>query len=832
MKPFGEYAEHAKSRIQQLKHLQNLGLICADGDFVPSVHYPPITQYPPMTPAELYGGYTQPEDGFLDIYVHFPFCERHCVFCHYPGKIGPQTEEKSRYIGYLKREIELYMSRFGLDSARIRPRSILVGGGTPSYLEPEMLADFLEFFNRKVDLSHCAQFNYDVDPNTMVGEKGVERLKIMREYGVTRLTIGVQSLDDSVLRVMNRPHSARTAIEAIYNTKDYGFELNIEFIYGHPGETFENWAEVMRQAVTLPADEIQIYRLKVLAYGDRQGDIIRKRASAPSFEETMTMKQIAIDILNENGFYENLRRVYTKNKKHISHYAYNQCCNLYDQVGFGITAFSSYRDRFALNTQYFADYYQSIDAGELPMNRGYIRGAEQQLRWSIVLPLKNMDVKKAKFEKMNGLAFDEVFQKKAARLKEHGLLEDTGRVVRLTELGGFMADEVAEQFNSREFLPFPREHYADGPLNPYNDNSSADAFGGKRPHERSFVREGQKTPDFGLFTKADIVKLLLAEGEAQQELFARAREARERIFRRNLKVRGVIEISNACVKNCDYCAMRRENVSLDRYYLDPETILTAARQIVEAGISTVFLQSGQNPKCDKLLCQVIPEIAADCGEVLLCAGEKEPAVYEAYKAAGATSYILKFEASNPALYETVTHSEAGRRLACARYIREAGMKLGTGNIIGLPGQTIDDIAEDILFAISLNPDFVSASPFIANKGTPFENMPAGGINLVLNTIAILRIAMPYALIPTVSALEYISPGALGPTSGQAAGLLAGANVITVNFTPKASRDKYAIYASDRFVVGLAHARRTAERAGMDIQFNQNSAVVKACLKIL
>jgi oxygen-independent coproporphyrinogen-3 oxidase len=893
-----EYAENAKQRIGQLKELQSLGLICADGDFVPSVHYPPITQYPAMSEGELYGTYAQPADGLMDIYVHFPFCERHCVFCHYPGKIGLQTEEKSRYIGYLKREIELYLSRFGMD--RIAPRSVLVGGGTPTYLEPEALADFLEFFGRKTDMHRCAQFNYDVDPNTIVGEKGLERLRIMREMGVTRLTIGAQSLDDGVLRAMNRPHSAKTVEEAARNAKDFGFDLNVEFIYGHPGENYENWAEVVRRAAGLPADEIQFYRLKVLAYGDMQGDIIRKRGEAPSFEETMTMKQMAADIMGEHGFFENLRRVYTKDRKNISHYAYNQCCNLYDQVGFGITAFSSYRDRFALNTQHFAEYYESIDAGRLPMNRGYIRGAEQQLRWSIVLPLKNMDVKKAKFAQMNGIAFGRAFAAKVARLKKYGLLEETERAVRLTELGGFVADEVAEQFNSCEFLPFPMESYGDGPLNPYRDNAASDAFGwaaggggdgaasggsaagggnaggdgdvgnggaaGGGAHEIAGAagrvaggnggatggggREtggavgngdmavgnggaaggakwragpaGAAQPKAGPAPAAkpgvppgmsidEAKRLLQARGAEQQDLFARARRARAEAFGDRLKVRGVVEISNICAKNCDYCAMRAQNAGLERYALDAGAILAAARQIMGAGISTVFLQSGQNPKNDETLCEAVAAIRAESGcEILLCAGERPKSAYEAFRAAGADSYILKFEAANPALYRSATHSDPQARLDCAERIRAAGMALGTGSIVGLPGQTLDDAAGDILLAISMKPDFASASPFIANKGTPFERMPAGDIDLTLNTLAIWRLAMPGALIPTVSALEYIHP------DGQAAGLSAGANVITVNFTPKASRGKYAIYASDRFVVGLDHARRTAEKAGMGL----------------
>lgn len=472
--------KRAEEKFEVVQDLQRKGLVCLDGDFVPSVHYPPITQYPEVTQEFVLGDYTVPEDGKIDIYVHIPFCERRCLFCHYPGKLGEQTEEKNKYLSYLKREMDLYLDVLGID--KIKPRSILLGGGTPTYMTPEQLDYFLSFFLDRVDMSSCLQFNVDLDPNSIMDEDGLKRMEIMKEHGVDRLTVGVQSLDDNVLKIMNRGHDADRAIRSLDRSMEMGFQTNAEFIYGHPGQTFENWIDVVDQAVTLPTHELQFYRLKVQAYGDLQGAIINNRTNEkaipiPDFKETMMMKQASYDILEENGFHENLRRVFSKQKKIFSHYAYNQCCNLYDQIGFGITAFSSYRDRFALNTQSFEEYYSKIDQGLLPVNRGYIRDKEQQARWAIVLPMKNRDVRKADYKRITGLEFDEVFKKKTQRLKEHGLISDNGKVVGLTDLGRFLADEVVEQYNSNEFQPFPKSNYAEGELNPYLDNTREDAIG-------------------------------------------------------------------------------------------------------------------------------------------------------------------------------------------------------------------------------------------------------------------------------------------------------------------------------------------------------------------
>ncbi|WP_432650869.1 coproporphyrinogen-III oxidase family protein [Huintestinicola sp.] len=464
---------HAEEVFSKVKEYQDMGLICKDGDFVPSVHYPPITRYPDTNADECLKDFEYPADGFMDVYVHIPFCIRHCLFCHYPGKTGECRDEKEKYVSYLIREIDLYLKRFNIE--KLKPRSILLGGGTPTYLPPQLFDHLLEELGKRMDMSCCKQYNVDHDPNSIIGEEGEQRLKIMKKHGITRLTIGIQSLDDDVLKVMNRSHNAEQAEEAVRKAVEYGFDVNIEFIYGHPGETIDNWIEVMDRAVRLPVGEIQIYRLKVQAYGDRQGKINtyeggRQGTAIPDFKTTMMMKQIAIDILNENGYHETLRRVYAKDKRVFSHYAYNQCCNMYDQVGFGLTGFSSYHDRFDINSQYFDEYYSKIDSGELPITRGCRRSREEQIRQAIILPLKNRSVIKSDFLRKTGVNFDDVFQKKTETLKKYGLIEDNGKVVKLTEIGGFLADEVCEQYNSNMYKPFPRENFADGPLNPYLDN--------------------------------------------------------------------------------------------------------------------------------------------------------------------------------------------------------------------------------------------------------------------------------------------------------------------------------------------------------------------------
>ncbi len=312
-------------------------------------------------------------------------------------------------------------------------------------------------------------------------------------------------------------------------------------------------------------------------------------------------------------------------------------------------------------------------------------------------------------------------------------------------------------------------------------------------------------------SKSELIQWLTAEGELQQALFEQARQVRRVHGADAVVLRGVIEISNYCQKNCDYCAMRAVNKNLDRYRLLPERILEIASQIKEANIPIIFLQSGQDPQCDSILEEVIPELKKQFDlSVLLCLGEKPREVYQKFAQLGADSYILKFETSAPEVYRQIAHTPLLRRLQCIRSLQELGYRVGTGNIVGLPNQTLDTLAEDILLALEIQPDFVSSSPFIPNQDTPFEKLDFGDLNLTLNTMAIYRILFPSALIPSVSALEKIQKG------GQLMGLNAGANVLTINFTPSKCREKYAIYSKQRFVVSLDHALGTIEQAGLKI----------------
>ena len=457
-------------RVDDLRELTRAGLVNREGYFYPSVHYPPITMYEPIHPDDFLAGYAPPPGNRMSVYVHIPFCETRCVFCHYPVVTGVTPAGKDHYLRMLEREMDLWFEHLDID--RIQATSVLVAGGTPTAMSVEQFRHFHRFFTARVDLASCTQLAYDVHPRTLLGDEGAERLRIMRDHGSDRLTIGIQSFDEELLQQMNRGQTRQESIDSIEACRRAGYEdICIEFIYGYPNQTMESWLADLRLAIELGVDEIQIYRLKIEPYGDEAGPILRMyregNARFVSAEDTIHMKQAAILLLDEHGYRETLTRVFSRKKEFYSHYASDQCCRLIDQVGFGMSAFSSLRDRFCINPDTMDEYYDHIDAGRIPVNRGLVRSEDENRRWNVILPLKNMKVVRAEFAATCGLDVADVFPRELETLTRHGLVDVNERRVKLTAKGRFFADEICQQFHTERFMPHPRERYAEGPLNPY-----------------------------------------------------------------------------------------------------------------------------------------------------------------------------------------------------------------------------------------------------------------------------------------------------------------------------------------------------------------------------
>jgi biotin synthase len=274
-------------------------------------------------------------------------------------------------------------------------------------------------------------------------------------------------------------------------------------------------------------------------------------------------------------------------------------------------------------------------------------------------------------------------------------------------------------------------------------------------------------------------------------------------------LRGIVEFSNHCVRNCTYCGLRRDNQGIRRYRLAPEAIVAAAMKVAAAGVSTVVLQSGDDfAYTAKDLADIIREIKARADvAVTLSVGERPLSHYERWRDAGADRYLLKHETANPDLYARLHPGQRlEERLSILQCLKAMGYETGCGMIVGLPGQRLEDLADDVLLTRRLEVDMCGIGPFIPQSETPLGTFSKGGLETTLRMIALVRVLCPRIHLPATTALA-----TLAPEDGQILGLMAGANVLMPNFTPDEWRGAYTIY-DQKAQVDLARALSVIARA--------------------
>lgn len=307
--------------------------------------------------------------------------------------------------------------------------------------------------------------------------------------------------------------------------------------------------------------------------------------------------------------------------------------------------------------------------------------------------------------------------------------------------------------------------------------------------------------------RAEILDLLFATPYAA----LRERAEKELCQRKgsHVFVRGLIEFSNICRRNCRYCGLQAHNRRLPRYTLSREEILDASVQAVRQGADTIVLQSGEYAVNPHWLADVIESIVQKLHvPVTLCVGEQPREAYALWKEAGAERYLMKHETADAALYARLHPGYTLEdRLKHLHTLRELGYEIGSGFMVGLPGQDPASLADDILLARDLRVGMCGAGPFIPQKDTPLGNSTSGSAEMTLRVLAVLRLALPWANLPATTALATVDP-----SKGQKDGLLAGANVLMPGFTPLKYQSSYCLY-DHKNRVSMECARRTIEEAG-------------------
>ncbi|MCK8816630.1 [FeFe] hydrogenase H-cluster radical SAM maturase HydE [Natroniella sulfidigena] len=327
-----------------------------------------------------------------------------------------------------------------------------------------------------------------------------------------------------------------------------------------------------------------------------------------------------------------------------------------------------------------------------------------------------------------------------------------------------------------------------------------------------FERILQKVAQDQVLSKEEIIILLQAQrSDELTALFKAASKIRAEMLGATVDLRAAIEFSNYCIKGCNYCGLRSKQ-QINRYRMSKQEIISAVAEINQLGIETVILQSGEDPwyTTDKII-EIIQEIKDKFGmKITLSLGERSKQEYKKFKEAGADNYLLKLEAANRKLFKQLHPDDQFKvRREHTKWLKELGYITGSGNIVGLPGQKIEDLAADILFYKEYGIHMIGIGPFLPAKGTPYQNHPPGDLLLSLKTIAVTRLVCQNVYIPSTTALASLAE------DGLTRGLEVGANVIMLIMTPTILREKYQIY-SGKNMVGLKTAISSIKKAGREV----------------
>ncbi len=294
-------------------------------------------------------------------------------------------------------------------------------------------------------------------------------------------------------------------------------------------------------------------------------------------------------------------------------------------------------------------------------------------------------------------------------------------------------------------------------------------------------------------TKEELIHLISQSEESLiRYLFFRANEKKEETFGKRVFIRGLIEFTNYCKNDCYYCGIRCSNKNVTRYRMTTEEILSSCDVGDKLGIMTYVLQGGEDPFfTDEKVCELIRAIKSKYPEkaITLSIGEKRNESYQKFKEAGADRYLLRHETASCSHYEQLHPKKMNwkTRRDCLNSLLTLGFQTGAGFMVGSPYQTVENLAEDLLYLHQIQPHMVGIGPFIHHNETPFRDFPDGSSQKTLIMVALTRLLLPKALLPSTTALASI------PGDGRKQALLAGANVVMPNLTPPATRKNYLLY---------------------------------------
>ncbi|MCL6471449.1 MAG: radical SAM family heme chaperone HemW [Firmicutes bacterium] len=371
------------------------------------------------------------------IYIHIPFCKQKCKYCDFNSFAGLEA-----LYGLHVRAVMLEIASKALELDDLNTESIYIGGGTPTLLDPLHVDALLTEVYRRFTVSDDAEVTIEANPETI----GKVKLAQLKQAGVNRLSIGFQSLDDGLLKLLGRKHSAAQAVRAFNNAREAGFEnINIDLIFGIPGQSLANWAITLEQVVALEPDHLSCYGLMVEPQTALEREIASGKLSKPDEDLQADMFTYTIESLSESGYehYEisNYAKPGHRSRHNLVYW------NNGDYIGFGAGAHSKIGNKRFRNVSGPKEYINSVIAGTNNAFEVVDLTKDDMISETIFLGLRKIEgLDLSSFEARFGCSLQDIYGDQIAELIKDGLLERNNGSLRLTHKGILLGNEVFSRF--------------------------------------------------------------------------------------------------------------------------------------------------------------------------------------------------------------------------------------------------------------------------------------------------------------------------------------------------------------------------------------------------
>lgn len=414
-----------------------------------------VSNYPPYSfwregnvPAAFDALNSPPTDALLGLYLHIPFCRKRCKFCYFRVYTDKNSDEISTYLNALASEVELY-SRM----PRIAGRPlhfVYFGGGTPSYIGTEHLKTLVSRIKAAMPWDGAAEIAFECEPGTLTQAK----IETIREVGVTRLSLGIENLNDDILRENGRAHISKEVYRCMPWIRAAGFaQLNVDLIAGMIGETWESWRETVKKTIELDPDSVTVYQLELPHNTVYSKDLRSGELDVPvaDWATKRDWHDYAFEQFHDAGY--DISSAYTVIKRGNPYgFVYRDAVwHGQDMVGTGVASFSHVGGVHFQNAAKWEDYIESLEEGRIPLSRAFVPTERERMTREMILQLKLGRLDAAPFLEKYGVNILTEFSDAYARLRDEGMLTFDADTVTLTRRGFLRVDQLLPEFYDPQY---------------------------------------------------------------------------------------------------------------------------------------------------------------------------------------------------------------------------------------------------------------------------------------------------------------------------------------------------------------------------------------------